>query len=1040
MKSLKEILLHSSNLAEQGKFNGITALSEEFTLKMKFCETDVLNSNLKTLIDLLEKCCKIQYHTQTTNVEALNNFIQEVCKILYAKKIAFEQIANILFDRQAKFAERSGKFDEGINALRSNIEHYKHEIESNYIFKITAYENLIRLYVQKKDRKLHFRIVEELASEFQNTQNEQAFYLSKWGDYYLYEDRDKAIENFLNARKLLQINSKTDEIILMQIFERTAIAYYMLEDYFIAECYFIKQFLLAKRLTGVQSITLMNLGNCCFLNFKKGVYFYKKAEAKEIANVGENSQMLVHIYKNLAGFYLNTESYKEIIELTNKMFNLIEKEDVHEIESTIKLLRGSALIHYGEYKDVTELLGEPIKEDHYYELLMFHYNTTLALAHAHLFQFDKAVRIINQCFEALYTNFSYKHIYYSNPDLFKIENKKGLYDTLNAKVELLFLWYKNEKQNVSVLYACILTIQQYLKTTEWVIDKLENKESKILECQDLRKTYAKQILIVCQFLQDLKNIDKDTFELARKEVLSYNQYCLNTNEFNLVNNIQDVKNILMELIEKDKAAVLLKSITESDFHKNLPPNIAGKEQYFKQKINKLLKEIQVNEATFFVQESKKNIEVDEYFDLICELRSEYLDVWENYQNFKKEKADYYIKNKFVNNEKYSFDYGNLQKKLTKDQAVLNYFIFENQLVVQCITDSFCEFTNVLLDEDFQQSVMSFNQAIGQFNNSDLINFGNKISKLLIFPMLKMLEDQAIKHLFIIPHEYLNNLSFECLFFKEADEDELFLFGGTLPFLIEAFSVSYHFSASVLEHFLSTNKKTNELENYIGFAPVYAKDKQQPTINLSNNEVDEDIALRSVRIGEKTYQALTYSEEEIKNVQLLFESHNKKTDVYFREAATIASFTKMAELYDIVHIAAHGYETAEGIDLSGIIFSPEIENSDHSIFYLQDAYNLDLNAKLVILSCCKSGIGKYEEGEGVMAVNRGFIQAGAANVLFTLFKIYDNSSSKFIQYFFKQIIKNKYSYSKALQVTKQYFLRSEKYCAPQHWAGFVLIGE
>ena len=69
--------------------------------------------------------------------------------------------------------------------------------------------------------------------------------------------------------------------------------------------------------------------------------------------------------------------------------------------------------------------------------------------------------------------------------------------------------------------------------------------------------------------------------------------------------------------------------------------------------------------------------------------------------------------------------------------------------------------------------------------------------------------------------------------------------------------------------------------------------------------------------------------------------------------------------------------------SGFRVSMEVEC--FSIFLINDAYQLELEAELVVLSCCESGIGKLAEGEGMMAVNRGFLYAGASNIVYSLFK-------------------------------------------------------
>ena len=64
-----------------------------------------------------------------------------------------------------------------------------------------------------------------------------------------------------------------------------------------------------------------------------------------------------------------------------------------------------------------------------------------------------------------------------------------------------------------------------------------------------------------------------------------------------------------------------------------------------------------------------------------------------------------------------------------------------------------------------------------------------------------------------------------------------------------------------------------------------------------------------------------------------------------------------------------------MQLSGIVLSHSSgEEPNENIFTIADAYDLTINADLVILSCCETGIGEMREGEGMMAMNRGFLFA------------------------------------------------------------------
>lgn len=1039
MLALKTILFEVSTLTKQKKLDQVFSLSAKLVDIIQDSDTNVLNECFDEILSLFENICHVKNHSETINLGNFNEFISTIIIQLKQKNIQPEKLAIIPLNYQATFYLLTENLETGISILRENIQLFEKEIAANYALKIETYELLIRLYVMQRNAQIHLNAIKEFEPKFQDTTNEQAFYLSKWGDYYLFSDLKKAINFYTKARNKLEINSETDKKILIRIYERTAIAHYNLEDYFIAESYFMISVLLLKDINEIRAITLMNIGNCSFLNNQKAIFYYKKAEQKEIKNYGLSSANLVHIYRNLAGYYLISQSYKETIKYADKALAIKEKNTTLGSKK-IKVTKAAALNALGNHNEAIGLLSsELVEAEDNYEPIFVLFKTTLAISYANLNNFETAFENINKSFRFLQPDYNASDLQLSNPDLYKVENKKDLYDTFEAKTEILYLLFKQNTNNFEALYACIFTLQLYLLTTDLVLKSLKNRKSKVLENQDLRENYSKYIAILGE-LETVISKNTTAFQAAKKSVINNNKTIYPPQKFNYANDVADIKAILFELIEKDKSAVLLELLTEVNSQK-LPEKINKTDKKFNRKINTILKDVELDEAIFFATQYNSASEEEIAFKKLINSRAKYINAWEAFEAFKNQHAKHYLnpQQKTDNYSENIYDYNKLQKALQKDQAILNYFIHQQELYIHFLSKKECIYKKIIVPQNLKETLSAFNQSINQFDENAQFEHANELSKYLILPITNLLETQEIQHLFVIPHSYLNNLAFESLFYEAADEDEFFLFGGTFPYLIEKYSVSYHFSASLLYHSLK-NQTSSTTESYLGFAPVYTNIQQTNNLDVEDpNPKTYTEAVRSVKIGDNEYQALLHSEQEIKKVQNLFEKNGKQTTTFLHKNATIEKFTQTVEQHQIIHIAAHGYETDKGIDLSGIIFSPNENDSEKSIFYLQDAYNLKLNANLVVLSCCKSGIGEYLQGEGVMAINRGFIQAGAANVLFTLFKIYDNSSSEFIQYFFEQVLNNKHSYNKALQLSKQYFIKSEKFNAPKHWAGFVLIG-
>ncbi len=104
----------------------------------------------------------------------------------------------------------------------------------------------------------------------------------------------------------------------------------------------------------------------------------------------------------------------------------------------------------------------------------------------------------------------------------------------------------------------------------------------------------------------------------------------------------------------------------------------------------------------------------------------------------------------------------------------------------------------------------------------------------------------------------------------------------------------------------------------------------------------------------------------------------------------------------------------------------------------EIFNMDLNADIVGLSACQTGLGIQSAGEGVVGLSRAFMYAGTDSVLVSLWSVSDESTYKLMVNFFKSLKEGKDKLA-ALTAAKQY-LRTSGYDNPFYWAPFVLVGE
>jgi CHAT domain-containing protein len=141
----------------------------------------------------------------------------------------------------------------------------------------------------------------------------------------------------------------------------------------------------------------------------------------------------------------------------------------------------------------------------------------------------------------------------------------------------------------------------------------------------------------------------------------------------------------------------------------------------------------------------------------------------------------------------------------------------------------------------------------------------------------------------------------------------------------------------------------------------------------------------------------------------------------------------------LHFATHGHLAPQDARLSGLVLSVVDEKGEevNAFLRLVDIYRLDLDAELVVLSACQTGLGTVREGEGLQGLYQGFMMAGSRGVLNTLWSIDDDGTAAFMRYFYDSLLSGKEP-KEALSEAQQAMVSSERWSAPVYWAGFQLV--
>ena len=144
----------------------------------------------------------------------------------------------------------------------------------------------------------------------------------------------------------------------------------------------------------------------------------------------------------------------------------------------------------------------------------------------------------------------------------------------------------------------------------------------------------------------------------------------------------------------------------------------------------------------------------------------------------------------------------------------------------------------------------------------------------------------------------------------------------------------------------------------------------------------------------------------------------------------------------VHFATHGVIDAEHPALSGLVLSRVQPDGtpQEGFLHLRDVYGLRLDADLVVLSGCRTALGKEMRGEGLIGLTRGFFYAGARRVVASLWPVEDLATAALMRRFYRAMWTAGLPPAAALRQAQLEIRRQRRWRDPYYWAGFILEGD
>ena len=358
----------------------------------------------------------------------------------------------------------------------------------------------------------------------------------------------------------------------------------------------------------------------------------------------------------------------------------------------------------------------------------------------------------------------------------------------------------------------------------------------------------------------------------------------------------------------------------------------------------------------------------------------------------------------------------VQSTLLGDKTLLlEYSVSDSSTTLWAITKNTRSLFVLPSRDTLNQYIEMLRFAMTNPQSSDaslFVTAGHTLYRMLLSPLESYLKKNS--KLIVIPDGVLHYVPFAALLAqKPTAKNSSF---STLPYLARTHQISYAASASVLKT-IALRKTPAQTKQLVAFGdPVFA----------STSQTD--------------LPRLPFTKEEVTSVASLFPAG--ATDVFLGSQATKEKAVETGFLggYRLVHFATHGIINERKPDLSGILLGKSESSKDDGLLVAAEIFNLTLNADLVVLSACQTGLGKLVQGEGLIGLTRPFLYAGSRSVMVSLWSVADQSTSQLMQQFYKSLVSRKLEKAQALQGAQLMLMKDSRYSHPFYWAPFVLIGD
>ncbi|MFK7934526.1 MAG: CHAT domain-containing protein [Saprospiraceae bacterium] len=369
---------------------------------------------------------------------------------------------------------------------------------------------------------------------------------------------------------------------------------------------------------------------------------------------------------------------------------------------------------------------------------------------------------------------------------------------------------------------------------------------------------------------------------------------------------------------------------------------------------------------------------------------------------------------------------NIQEKiLTEEKSLLEYFVTDSTIFAFHIAPQSVNIHQIKRDFPLNEWIEDLTAGItGNYSVTKKDSISNYDQLYVeratqLYQKLWSFIDQptaANQQIIIVPDGVLGYIPFATLLTQSIDNQQIKNY-STYPFLIKNHQISYSYSATLLAEQLSPIN-TAATDNLLAFAPTFG----QMSLTLAAND----------RSG---LAPLIHNRREVKTITEIIDGQ-----AFYGADASRNSFLENAPNYRYLHLSSHARMNDWKPEYSYVSFTQPLDDSlDKSkILYVDDLYNVSLNADMVVLSACETAAGKLSRGEGIISLARAFSYAGARSIITTLWRVNDQKSADLMIDFYENLADGN-SKDAALRNAQLDFIEEGTAAHPYFWAGFVPLG-